>query len=1054
MSEHSPVDRSGPIAWMASNSIAANLAMVVLIIGGLLFSTKVVQEVFPEFELDQITVRVDYPGASPEEVEQGILLSIEDQIRGVDGVKKLISQANEGSGTVNAELVTGTDRSKALQDIKNEVDRIITFPEEAEAPLVSLASRKRKVMSVLVHGEMPEASLRALAERVRDTLIGSKEITLVELGAAKGYEVAIEVPQETLRAHGLTLPDVAAVVRDSALELPAGEVNTDAGEVLLRTQERRDLASEFAELPLVLAADGTRVRIGDVADVLDTFSEDDIESTYQGEPALELVVYRIGKETPIGVSEAARGMLDDLRLDLPEGASLSVWDDQSERYQDRLDLLGRNAFIGLGMVLLLLGLFLEPRVAFWVTMGIVISVVGSFIVFPATGATINMVSLFAFIVTLGIIVDDAIIVGENIFELRQKGMAPLDAAIQGAREIAMPVVFAVLTNVIAFMPLFFVPGATGKIFLQIPAVVVSVFVISLVESLFILPAHLAHAPKPGRIMNLLGAPNRWVARAFDRFSEGTFAPLVGLSLRNRYFVPALGVALLFVSAGLVGGGKIRSSFLPRIDSDVVTATARLPVGVPIERTREVRAALEAGARKAAGAIQDDLIMGLYAEIGAAGNNGTGGGQGNVLTMRANLVPPDRRDIGGIEFSRKWREAVGELIGVDALTFAATTFGSNDKPIDIQLTGPDQEQLDRAARELGERMAEYTGVSDVDDGTASGKRQLSFELTPAGQALGLTAASVANQVRAAFFGAEVLRQQRGRNEVKVIARLPREERSRLGSVEQLVLRTQAGGEVPLSVAATVTEGRSYTSIDRRDGQRIVAVTGDVDNTVADANVILADARATVLQDLVARYDGLAYSFEGEQETRRESLSALGIGLAFAMFAIFAMLAIPLKSYTMPMIVLSGAPFGVIGALLGHVILGYGMSLMSLFGIIALTGVVVNDSLVLVVTANRYREEGMEAFHAMREAAVRRLRPIMLTSLTTSLGLLPMMLETSSQARFLVPMAISLGFGVLFSTFVILLLVPSLYLVREDAFAILEVAFGKREKEPDGDAVARA
>ena len=388
-------------------------------------------------------------------------------------------------------------------------------------------------------------------------------------------------------------------MRQSALELPAGEVATEAGDVLVRLQERRDLASEFAELPLVLGADGTRVRIGDVGEVHDTFSEDDIEATYQGEPALELVVYRIDMETPIGVSRAARAIIDEIERDLPDGASLAVWDDQSKRYEDRLDLLARNAVIGLGLVLLLLGLFLEPRVAFWVTMGIVISVVGSFIVFPATGATINMVSLFAFIVTLGIIVDDAIIVGENIFELREKGMDPLDAAIEGARQIAMPVVFAVLTNVIAFMPLFFVPGATGKIFLQIPAVVVSVFVISLVESLFILPAHLAHATQPGRIMRIVGAPNRWVSRGFERFSAGTFAPLVTLCLRNRYFVPALGVALLLVSFGFVGGGKIRSSFLPRIDSDVVTATARLPVGVPIETTREIRAALEAGARRAA-----------------------------------------------------------------------------------------------------------------------------------------------------------------------------------------------------------------------------------------------------------------------------------------------------------------------------------------------------------------------------------------------------------------------------------------------------------------------
>ena len=695
--------------------------------------------------------------------------------------------------------------------------------------------------------------------------------------------------------------------------------------------------------------------------------------------------------------------------------------------------------LGLGLVLLLLGLFLEPRVAFWVTMGIVISVVGSFLVFPATGATINMVSLFAFIVTLGIVVDDAIIVGENIFDARKRGLAPLEAAIHGAREIAAPVVFAVLTNIIAFMPLFFVPGSIGKIFLQIPAVVVSVFTISLVESLFILPAHLAHVREPGRIARALGAPNRAVTRAFDRFSESTFAPLLTASLRGRYLVPAIGVAMLLIAVGVVRGGFIRSSFLPQIDSDVVTVTARLPVGVPMEQTRAVRAQLEASARRAGAEVQDDVIVGTWAAIGE------NGGQASNLTMKVALVPPDERDIGGIEFANLWREETGAITGVDALAFNATSLGPGGKAIDVQLTGPDQDQLEKAAREVAAGMSAYEGVTDIDDGTASGKRQLSFALTPEGQSMGLTAADVARQVRGAFFGAEALRQQRGRNEVKVLVRLPREERSLLSTVEGLMLRTPGGGEVPLSVAASIDEGRSYTTIDRRDGQRIIAVTGDVDRKTADANVILAEARETLLADVASRYDGLEFTFEGEQESRRESLVALGIGLVFAMFAIFAMLAIPLKSYTLPLVVLSGAPFGVIGALLGHLILGYGVSLMSFFGIIALTGVVVNDSLVLVVTANTYREEGRAPFDAIREAAIRRLRPIMLTSLTTSLGLLPMMLETSSQARFLVPMAISLGFGVLFSTFVILLLVPSLYLVREDVGDVFRVAL----RGDDGD-----
>ncbi|MGK0481517.1 MAG: multidrug efflux pump subunit AcrB, partial [Planctomycetota bacterium] len=664
---------------------------------------------------------------------------------------------------------------------------------------------------------------------------------------------------------------------------------------------------------------------------------------------------------------------------------------------------------------------------------------------PSTGATINMVSLFAFIVTLGIIVDDAIIVGENIFEMRQRGVPALQAAIEGAREIAAPVVFAVLTNIIAFMPLFFVPGSMGKIFRQIPAVVVSVFAISLIESLFILPAHLSHDSKPGRIMRVLSKPSQWVTGVFDRTSARWFAPLVDVSLRNRYLVPAIGVALLIVGIGVVGGGLIRSSFLPRIDSDVVTAAARLPVGVPMSEARRVRGVIESSLTGAMDALGEDVVAGVYTTIGGKS------GSANELSSVVALVPVEERSSGGTEFTRVWRTATGEVTGVEALTFTSTGGGPGGSAIDVQLTGPDLDQVELAARELAEALAQYEGVSDLDDGTASGKQQLSISLTPEGRSLGLTAQNVASQLRASFYGAEALRQQRGRNEIKVLVRLPREERERLSTVEDLMLRTPGGGEVPLSVAARTDEGRSYTSINRRDGQRIVAVTGEVDPGVADANVILTSVQENELAGLMKRYEGLGFSFEGEQESRRDSLSALGIGMAMALFSIFAMLAIPLKSYTLPLIVLSGAPFGVIGALMGHMVLGYSLSMMSMFGIIALTGVVVNDSLVLIVTANLYRDRGMGAFEAVHKASVRRLRPIILTSLTTSLGLLPMMLETSAQARFLVPMAISLGFGVLFSTLVILLLVPSLYLVREDLIDIFRVAKGE-EARRDGHGAA--
>ncbi|MEM7515668.1 MAG: efflux RND transporter permease subunit, partial [Planctomycetota bacterium] len=942
-----------PIAWMAENSIAANLTMIVLVVGGLLFSTKVQQEVFPAFDLDQVQVSVSYPGASPAEVEQGILLSIEDRVAGVDGVDEVRSQALEGVGSVTVELLAGVNKNKVLQDIKNEIDRILTFPEEAEEPTVRLIERKRQVVSVILHGDLPARTLRQGGSRARDDLIRLEEVTLVELGASRPLEIAIEVPTERLRALGLTLGEIAATIRTSAIDLPGGEVRAEGGEVLLRTVERRDFASEFENIDIVSRSDGTTVKLSDIAVLKDGFAEEDVEAVFNGEPALRLIVYRVGDETPIETSDAVQSYVAELSESLPAGVSVTLWDDKSESYRARIDLLSRNALMGLGLVLLLLGLFLDPRTAFWVTLGIPISVVGAFLIFPSTGATINMVSLFAFIVTLGIIVDDAIMVGENVVEMRERGMTPLQAAIEGAKDIAGPVTYAVLTNIIAFLPLFFVPGTMGKVFKQIPAVVVAVFAISLIESLFVLPAHLSHGKGDDNwFWRVLGKPQKAFGRWLDKFTKGAYAPVLDLALGSRYVAPAAGIAMLLVCGGLIGGRFLKLGFFPRIDSDVVNATARLPFGAPIAESRDVRRQLLEAAWRAESALGDEgLLRGLYAEIGA------GGTVGNTLKVEAALIPPEERPaVGGGDYSRLWRREAAGIAGLEALSFDATTGPGRSKAIDVELSHPETDVLELAAADLSATISEYAGIDDLDDGLASGKRQLSLKIAPSARSLGISARDLAAQVRDSFYGAEALRQQRGRNEIKVLVRLPEEERSTLHTVEELLLRTQDRGEVPLSAAATVEEGISYTKIDRRAGRRTASVTAEVDRRVTSPDEILEDLRAGALPDLVARYDGLSWSLEGEQKERMESVVALGYGLLAALFAIFAMLAIPLRSYSLPLIVLSGAPFGVIGALLGHLLLGYTVSLMTMFGVIALTGVVVNDSLVLIVTAKRLRDEG--------------------------------------------------------------------------------------------------
>ena len=1030
-------NEKGPIAWMARNSVAANLMMVVFLLGGFIIAKQVKQEVFPEFSTDIISVAVPYPGASPEEVEQGIVLSIEDGVRGLDGVKRVTSTSFEGAGSVIIELLTSANRSKVLQDVKNEVDRIQSFPEDAERPIVSLIESRREVVNLLVYGEQDIRNLRRLAERIRDDLVQRPGVTLVQLGVAPPLEIAIEIPQEQLRRYGLTLEGVAQQIRKSALELPAGELRTESGQILLRTQERRDYGREFMDIPVSTSSSGTIITVGDVATVKDGFEEVDKEATFRGMPAIRVNVYRVGEETPQSVSETVREYIEELQEELPEDVGLTIWRDSSLIYQDRIGLLMKNAILGLILVLCLLSFFLEPHLAFWVTLGIPISILGCFLFIPFTGASINMISLFAFIITLGIIVDDAVVMGENIYEKRQQGLSIMRAAIEGAREVATPITFAVLTNIIAFMPLFFVPGISGKFFRQIPAVVVGVFIISLIESIFILPAHLSHKNRDNAFWRLLNKPRKFFSPKLQYHIENHYTPAIDKIIRNRYLTLAAAVATLLVALGMVFGGHIRFSFMPKIDADVITAQVELPFGTPIEESRKIQTQIINAAERA---IEEgggeQIAKGVYSQIGQAllsfgpGPNIEQGGGSHIIASQVSLVSSDKRKISGGEFSRLWRKEVGNLVGIESLVFKAETGAHEGKAIEFNLSHRSRQTLELAAKNLRGVIEGYAGVTDTEDGVSTGKRQLSFQITPQAQSLGLTASDLGRKVRAAFYGAEALRQQRGRNEVKVRVKLPYEERASIKTIEDLIIRTPKGGEIPFRDAAFIEDGASYTEIARRDGRRILTVSADVDRQISNANQITTDILQNEFPKLQKKYPGLTYSFGGEKEAQRESLGVLKIGFSIAMLVVFAMLAIPFKSYIQPVIVMMSIPFGIIGAVGGHFLLGYGLSIISMFGIIALSGVVVNDSLVMVVTANRLRDQGLSAYEAIKRAGIRRFRPIVLTSLTTFFGLAPMIFETSMQARFLIPMAISIGFGILFATVIILAIVPSVYMIIED------------------------
>jgi multidrug efflux pump subunit AcrB len=1007
---------------MAGHSVAANLLMVVFLVGGLIFSTQIKKEVFPDFELDIVTVSMAYPGASPEEVERGIVLAIEEAIQGLDDIKQVTAVAAEGSARVTIEVLDGKNIQRVAQDIQNAVDRITSFPDEAEDARVSIDQRRRYVVSLALFGDQGEHILRETAEMVRDRLLQDPGITQVELSGIRDLEISISVPQQTLRAYGLTLDGIAGIIRRAAVELPGGSIKTQSGDVLVRMTERRDYGPEFARIPIITANDGTQVLLGDIAEVVDGFEDTDSFSTYNGQPSVMIDVYRVGSQTPLAVSNAVHGKLAEIRQDLPPGIDLVARNDRSDIYRQRMDLMLRNGYIGLALVFILLAIFLEPRLAFWVSMGIPISILGSLFFLPAAGVSINVMSMFAFIVTLGIVVDDAIVAGENMYHHRQAGKTWFRAAVAGTREIAMPVIFSVLTNIVAFAPLLFVSGIMGKVFRQIPIVVVAVFSISLIESLLILPAHIGHR-KPRPETGLFGWVLRQQARFSDMFSRlvrTRYGPLLELALRQRYIVICLGAVLLLLTVSYVKSGRMGFELFPKIESDYAMATAVLPYGTAVEKTAAVQARLVDVARQlTAEHGGETLVEGIYARV-----------NGNETTVRIYLTPPDVRPMSTARLTALWRERVGPITGLEVLKFESDAGGpGRGAAISVELSHRRVDILARASAELAESLSYFPLVTDIDDGYSPGKRQLDFKIRPEARSLGLRAQEVARQLRYAYYGAEALRQQRGRNEVKVMVRLPKRERVSEYDLENMILRTPGGEEIPLLEAVDVRQGRAYTSIDRRNGRRVVTVSADV-RPRSKADEVLGALLEEALPALQEKYPGLTYSFEGRQADRRESMRSLKIGLLFALLVIYAMLAVPFNSFIQPLIIMIAIPFGIVGAVLGHLIMGYSLSVMSTFGVVALSGVVINDSLVLIDLANRQRLAGDNAHDAIHHAGINRFRPILLTTLTTFGGLAPMIFETSRQARFLIPMALSLGFGILFATVITLALVPCFYLVVED------------------------
>ncbi|MEM9290063.1 MAG: efflux RND transporter permease subunit [Acidobacteriota bacterium] len=1061
----------GMVEWFARNSVAANLMMFVIFGGGTFaLANQIKMEVFPEFSADLITVQVPYLGAAPEEVEEGVNQRIEERLQDLDGIKELRSTAAEGIGTVSVEVRPGVDAREVLDDVKSRVDAIDTFPEETEKPISAEVTLRRQVINLAIYGEVDEGTLKRSAEQVREDLLALGSITQVEVAAVRPYEISIEVSEQALRRWGLTFNQVANAVRTASLDLPGGAIDSEDGQILLRTTGQAYRGEEFENLVLISREDGTRLVLSDVAKVVDGFAETDQKSRFDGQPAALVQVFRVGDQSALEVSQAVYDYVDEKRLSLPEGLSMTTWRDDSLVLKSRLSLLLENGIMGLTLVLIVLALFLKLRLAFWVALGIPISFMGALWLLPSMDVSINLISLFAFLVVLGIVVDDAIVVGENIFRKMEEGLTPLRAAIAGAQEVSIPVLFAILTTIAAFAPLLTVQGNTGKIMKVIPTVVIATLIFSLVESLLILPAHLAHTRPPGSGGQRRGIGGVWqrfqngFSNALKRFVQTRYRAALGWVLSWRYAFVAAMLALLFSTVGLVAGGWIKFTFFPPVEADNVGVFITMPQGTPADVTeRAVRQVEQAAVQlqeQLAEEGEPDAFRHFLASVGeqpfrteqSQGGGGIGASfsASHLGEVTVELAPAEERVITSPEIANRWRELVGEIPDAQELVFSSSLF-STGEAINVQLSGPSLEQLEKASSVLKESLRAYPGVFDIADSFEPGKQELKLDITPEAQALGVTLADVGRQVRQAFFGEEAQRVQRGREEVKVMVRYPEEERSSLGNLESLRVRTPAGVEMPFTAAAEVSMGRGYATIQRVEQKRVINVTADVDIEKNNANEVIADLEATVLPQLRADFPGLRYSFEGEQQEQRETMGGLVQGFLFALMMIYVLLAVPFRSYLQPLIVMSAIPFGLIGAILGHFALGMNLTMLSGFGIVALTGVVVNDSLVMVDFINRKYRAGMPLHDAVRSSGEQRFRPILLTSLTTFVGLLPLLLEKSLQAQFLIPMAASLAFGVLFATVIILMLVPVAYYILEDITRIMDRVLPGRWSQQGGHEV---
>ena len=1021
------------ITWFASNPVVANILMFSILAAGIFTALNVRKEGFPAFAAESVTITVPIRGGTPENVERGVAIRIEESLESVSGIEEIRSESTDSLATITVEAVENYPITKLLDDVKIQVDAIPSLPEQAEKPVVKENKRTNQVLWVEIYGSEDEALRKETARRLRDGLLAQPAISKVETVGARDYEISIEPSEQQLRRYGLTFQELADAVTENSVDLGGGDVRSARGDISLRARDQAYVKEDFENIPVRTNSDGTRIFVRDVANVRDAFVDQRFLNSFRGKPTTSLKVVTEGDDDIIDAVTQAEEVVKNFK-DVPEGVKIASWLDGATNIRDRLALLGTNGLIGVGLVLGILMLFLNLRLAFWVAVGIPVSLAGAVTIFPIPGIdmSVNVISAFGFLVVLGIVVDDAIVIGESIYtEKEAKGDGdenPIATTVAGVSKVITPATFGVITTIAAFLPLTQVSGQLGNVFGQIATTVIFCLVFSLVESKLVLPAHLAK-------INVHRKPKNFISKGFVRMQRGVnrglnwfidhgYRPAIRWAIPWRYAVLAAFVAVFILVIGLFPAGKLRFVFFPNIYNDNVSANLSLEQGQSVEYLHSQADRLVEEAWKLGEKYKKSLGHNPFKEIQIAASTNT-----NVSVAAELSRSTEREFLPSEQIVQDWRKAVGNVAGARSLTFSATA-GPPGGDVAINLESDNLEELENAAQELKEEIATYPGTFDISDSFKSGKPEIIYSVTPEGEAAGFTRRDLALAVRDAFFGREAQRVQRGRDELRVMVRYPADQRDSLETLHEMRVRAPDGSAVPFPVIAKTEFGESLASIERIDNKRVVTIDASVNKALTTPDAITQRLKEEFFPEFLARHPSISTTESGEAEQRKKSIKSLLTGFVFSIIFIYVLIAIPLRSYLKPLIIMSVIPFGVIGALMGHYLMGIPISILSVFGILALSGVVVNDSLVLVCAVNDLQDEGKTLDEAVRLAGVDRFRAILLTSLTTFFGLAPLLLEKEVQAQFLKPMAASLAFGIVFATVITLFLLPVLFIIIND------------------------